>query len=653
MIYDASNVPLSLSLKNNGDKVINVSQGYNFTLKLNPGDTVKKDVEDSEEFLQYLVLEQQVPELVIDDYQEISGLKVSVETGLFEGDEKVESGATVATITATGGTEPYSYSFNEDSVNGADNSKFVLEDNKVNVGDSALSDGTFKISVKVTDVNNETKTANAVIVVGIPEIDSVTVTPVDGLVIPVETSTKVADLATEGGVGPYTYSLKASTQDNDLFTIEGTTVKPKAQIAEPGEKNITVTVTDSNGKTKDGTATINIDSPEITDFTVDPEEGLTEGNSNVDPDAVVATLSAQGGSAPITYSLREDGVNGADNDSFVVDGTNLKVGESELTAKQYKVALKATDKYSKTKDANTTINVVAQEISALNADVTPGLTEGNNNVKSGATIATLSTVGGTAPYTYALNTDEVNGVDNASFAIAGDKLNVGSTALVTKNYKVSVKVTDKNGKTATKNITVTVTAPNISALNANITSGLLEGNPNVASGATVANLSTTGGIAPYTYALNTDASNGADNSSFVISGTKLNVGSSALVKKDYKVSLKVTDKNSKTATKNITISVGTPAITALNVEPVAELTAPIEAETVVANLSAQGGIAPYTYSLKGDTGDNAEFKIDGTTVKTVGSIDAEATKNITVVVTDKNGSTKEQSAEITIAGAGA
>lgn len=554
MIYDASNVPLSLSLKNNGDKVINVSQGYNFTLKLNPGDTVKKDVEDSEEFLQYLVLEQQVPELVIDDYQEISGLKVSVETGLFEGDEKVESGATVATITATGGTEPYSYSFNEDSVNGADNSKFVLEDNKVNVGDSALSDGTFKISVKVTDVNNETKKANAVIVVGIPEIDSVTVTPADGLVIPVETSTKVADLATEGGVGPYTYSLKASTQDNDLFTIEGTTVKPKAQIAEPGEKNITVTVTDSNGKTKDGTATINIDSPEITNFTVDPEEGLTEGNSNVDPDAVVATLSTQGG---------------------------------------------------------------------------------------------------IAPYTYALNTDEVNGADNASFTIAGDKLNVGSTALVTKNYKVSVKVTDKNGKTATKNITVTVTAPNISALNANITSGLLEGNPNVASGATVANLSTTGGIAPYTYALNTDASNGADNSSFVISGTKLNVGSSALVKKDYKVSLKVTDKNSKTATKNITISVGTPAITALNVAPVAELTAPIEAETVVANLSAQGGIAPYTYSLKGDTGDNAEFKIDGTTVKTVGSIDAEATKSITVVVTDKNGSTKEQSAEITIAGAGA
>lgn len=554
MIYDASNVPLSLSLKNNGDKVINVSQGYNFTLKLNPGDTVKRDVEDSEEFLQYLVLEQQIPELVIDDYQEISGLKVSVETGLFEGDEKVESGATVATITATGGTEPYSYSFNEDSVNGADNSKFVLEDNKVNVGDSALSDGTFKISVKVTDVNNETKKANAVIVVGIPEIDSVTVTPADGLVIPVETSTKVADLATEGGVGPYTYSLKASTQDNNLFTIEGTTVKPKAQIAEPGEKNITVTVTDSNGKTKDGTATINIDSPEITNFTVDPEEGLTEGNSNVDPDAVVATLSTQGGSAPITYSLREDGVNGADNDSFVVDGANLKVGESELVTKEYKVALKATDKYSKTKDANTTISV---------------------------------------------------------------------------------------------------TAPNISALNANITSGLLEGNPNVASGATVANLSTTGGIAPYTYALNTDASNGADNSSFVISGTKLNVGSSALVKKDYKVSLKVTDKNSKTATKNITISVGTPAITALNVAPVAELTAPIEAETVVANLSAQGGIAPYTYSLKGDTGDNAEFKIDGTTVKTVGSIDAEATKSITVVVTDKNGSTKEQSAEITIAGAGA
>lgn len=164
-------------------------------------------------------------------------------------------------------------------------------------------------------------------------------------------------------------------------------------------------------------------------------------------------------------------------------------------------------------------------------------------------------------------------------------------------------------------------------------------------------MSTTGGIAPYTYSLNTDEVNGIDNASFKVEGTQLKVNTTPLVKKDYKVSLKVTDKNNKTATKNITVSVGTPAISALNITPVESLQAPLAENTVVANLSSVGGIAPYTYSLKADTQDNAEFTIEGTTVKNIASIDTAGTKNITVVVTDKNSSTKEQTAQIEISAA--
>ncbi len=99
-------------------------------------------------------------------------------------------------------------------------------------------------------------------------------------------------------------------------------------------------------------------------------------------------MSVEGGSAPITYSLREDASNGVDNASFKVDGSNLKV-----------------------------------------------------------------------------NTTPLNGVDNASFKVDGSNLKVNTTPLVKKDYKVSLKVTDKNNKTATKNITVSVGTPAISALN--------------------------------------------------------------------------------------------------------------------------------------------------------------------------------------------
>ena len=65
-------------------------------------------------------------------------------------------------------------------------------------------------------------------------------------------------------------------------------------------------------------------------------------------------------------------------------------------------------------------------------------------------------------------------------------------------------------------------------------------------------------------------------------------------------------------------------------------------------MSAIGGTAPYTYSLKDSTGDNAEFKISGTEVQANAQIATAGTKNITIIVTDSKQKTKEASAQIEI-----
>ncbi len=93
-------------------------------------------------------------------------------------------------------------------------------------------------------------------------------------------------------------------------------------------------------------------------------------------------------------------------------------------------------------------------------------------------------------------------------------------------------------------------------------------------------------------------------------------------------------------------------ITNLTITPVAELEAPVAADTKVADLSATGGTAPYTYSLKASTGDNAEFKISGTEVQASAEISTAGNKNITVIVTDSKQKTKEATAQIVIAEAG-
>lgn len=91
-----------------------------------------------------------------------------------------------------------------------------------------------------------------------------------------------------------------------------------------------------------------------------------------------------------------------------------------------------------------------------------------------------------------------------------------------------------------------------------------------------------------------------------------------------------------------------PEITSLEITPVDDLKVPVAANTVVANLTTQGGTSPYIYSLKPDTEDNSEFVIENDTVKTALDIDFEVTKNITVIVTDANNMTKEQTAQIIV-----
>ena len=106
---------------------------------------------------------------------------------------------------------------------------------------------------------------------------------------------------------------------------------------------------------------IGVADPEITNLTITPTDGLQEGNTNVNVDAVVATLSATGGTSPFTYVLEADETNGVDNASFKIDGSNVKVNTTPLTNKDYKINVKVTDSKGKTFTNHATISVAAAE----------------------------------------------------------------------------------------------------------------------------------------------------------------------------------------------------------------------------------------------------------------------------------------------------
>lgn len=588
--------------------------------------------------------------VVLEAYPLITNVEVNLTENLREGESNVAANAQIGTIETTGGTSPISY-----TIEGTNASSFAIDESNLKVGDTALLQGTYNIIIKATDTHNKTFSKDVQISVAeaIPEITSIKISKTSNLregENNVNSGAVVATLQTVGGTEPFVYTLSGT--DESSFIIDNAWVKVGSTPLTEKTYNITIAVEDANGKTLSAPTTIEVLEayPAITDITVELTPDLREGEDNVKSGAIIADLAAVGGTEMFSWTVQGDEAGNFTISNRYDRAAQLKVNGPALTAGQHKVTVRVVDNNTKVLTKEITINVAEAypEISDITISLEDDIREGETNAQAGAVVGTISTTGGTEPITYSIPAQY-----GTKIVVDGSNLKVGSAPLTEDTYSFSVKATDVNNKTFTKAAELVVLAayPEITALNSNITSGLEEGNNNVASGATVATLSTTGGTAPYTYSFNTDETNGADNASFAISGTNLNVGSAALTYKDYKVSLKVTDTNNKTFTSNITISVGTPQITTLNVTPVESLQAPLAENTVVANLSSVGGIAPYTYSLKADTQDNAEFTIDGTTVKNIASIDTAGTKNITVVVTDKNSSTKEQTAQIEISAA--
>lgn len=88
------------------------------------------------------------------------------------------------------------------------------------------------------------------------------------------------------------------------------------------------------------------------------------------------------------------------------------------------------------------------EITAIQADIVQGLQVGNENVASGATVLTMSAIGGTQPYTYELVSNGEASRDNDKFVIGSAEVKVGADPLAeAKTYKIYVQATDSKGKT--------------------------------------------------------------------------------------------------------------------------------------------------------------------------------------------------------------
>ncbi len=404
---------------------------------------------------------------------------------------------------------------------------YLWSNNAITTSISNLSAGNYTITVKDKNLCTVTKTST----VNQPtqltaSISSINVSCNGG-------SNGSAVVTASGGTAPYSYSwnVGGSSAANTNLTA-GT---------------YTVVITDANGCTTSSSVTIT-EPAALTATTNKTDVSCNGGNDGS------ASVNVVGGTAPYSYSWSS--------------GSQTST-ESNLIAGTYHVTVT---------DANgCTISkcVIIGEPTALSASIssTNVSCNGGNNGS-----ATVTAVGGTAPYSYNWS----NVVTSAS-----------NNNLISGSY--SVTVTDANG--CSYSTLVTITEPAVLTLTSSSSNVLCNGGSDGS-----ASVTANGGTAPYTYAWS--------NQSGTANASNLSAGSYSVI---------VTDANNCSATASVTITQPTSltlSFTTANVSCNG-------GNNGSATANVNGGTTPYTYAWS-----------NGGATATINNLIA---GTYTVTITDANG----------------
>ena len=227
-----------------------------------------------------------------------------------------------ATLAATGGTEPYTWSITE----GALPDGLALEATTGVISGTPTADGEFAITVEVTDAAE----GNASVVLSItiaPEPEPLAIAT-DELPAGQVNESYQATLAATGGTEPYAWSITEGALPDGL-ALEATTGVISGTPTADGEFAITVEVTDAAEGNASVVLSITI-APEPEPLAIATDE-LPAGQVN---ESYLATLVATGGIEPYTWSITQGALpNGLALGASVgvISGTPTEDGEFAIT----------------------------------------------------------------------------------------------------------------------------------------------------------------------------------------------------------------------------------------------------------------------------------------------------------------------------------
>ena len=239
--------------------------------------------------------------------------------------------------------------------------------------------------------------------------------------------------------------------------------------------------------------------------------------------------------------------------------------------------------------------------------------------------ANLAASGGSPPYTWAALGNLPPGLTlNPGGTITGTPTTSGT-------YSVTIQVTDSQGRTATKSLSVSITGIAITT-----PASLPAGTLGLAYSQTLA---VTGGTPPYTWAATPGIPPGLtiNSSTGVISGTPTTTGS-------FSFAVQATDSTRQIATQTFTMTINPAPLTITTVPPLFNGTI---GTAYLQTFSGSGGIKPYTWSiLSGNTGG---LTLDPNSGALAGTPQTAGTYTFTLQLADSAGAKVSASFSVTVA----
>ncbi|GAB3346948.1 putative Ig domain-containing protein [Lysobacter tyrosinilyticus] len=456
------------------------------------------------------------------------------------------------TFVGSGGAAPYSFSLVSGSLPvGMSFSSAGL------LSGTPVVAGTFNFTVRATDSNGFTGDHAYSLTVDAPTI---TVSP---STLPSATAGVAYSqtFVASGGASPYSFSLVSGSLPvgmsfSSAGALSGTPLST-------GTFNFTVQATDANGFTGSRAYSLTVTAPTIT---VAPAS-LPNATTGV---AYTQTFTASGGVAPYSFSLVSGSlpVGMSFSSAGVLSGTSVTSGTFNFT-------VRATDTNGFNGDHAYSLIVILPTLTIAPSTLP-------NGVAGVAYSQTLTTSGGTGPYSYSL----VSGSLPVGMSFSSGGMFSG-TPVVTGAYTFTVRSTD-TGSSATVDAayTVTIVSPTLTMTPA---AGALPAG--TGGSAYTQTFVASGGTAPYSYAIVagalpaglTLASNGS------LSGTPSVAG-------NFSFSVRATDSTAGTAatvTQAYTLSISAPAIT-INPPTLPHAIYGVPYQHV---LNAVGGTQPYAFAI--------------------------------------------------------